>query len=343
MTDVPPTDTVTKTREFAENANSLLSGVYDDSDYAPQYQKGYKQENVDADATASSFFDGASNKSESGNVRRFAGSTLGTEWNRNQGPIRDLNGLIWVNGKLVESEDEADDAFEEAVDRDERERERRLELERQQWSQSLHSYAGVEMTGEEWGKLADALGKDTPLRRWLVDQIKAKGNRTDAEAQKIADQVALLHRMQSLPKSQWTDEMRALDEELKRNPEKKAELDGYVKQVAEQRNHAFGASNQVEQAASAGAQDLSIGARLDVLDTVMSGEPLSQDTLSTTRTTSVAAHTDALNSSFPTAPDLQENYQAALAATEPLEAPAAPTRVAAISPPTPPPGGGFDV
>lgn len=50
------------------------------------------------------------------------------------------------------------------------------------------------MTGEEWGEFADQLKGDTPLRKWLLEKLKKNG-KTDAKANEMADQMALLASM----------------------------------------------------------------------------------------------------------------------------------------------------
>lgn len=100
----------------------------------------------------------------------------------------------------------------------------REEREREEWAQARHKYAGLDMTGEEWGEFADQLKGDTPLRKWLVEKLKKEG-KTEGKANEMADQMALLAKMQSLPPSQWTPEMKALDEKLKADPKLKGELD----------------------------------------------------------------------------------------------------------------------
>ncbi|MCC7266680.1 MAG: hypothetical protein IT546_04975, partial [Caulobacteraceae bacterium] len=103
--------------------------------------------------------------------------------------------------KKRKAEEEAEEEFEGSVDRVKAEEKR--EREREAWSKSTHRFGTVEMTGEEWGRLADKLKSDTALRNWLLAKMKKDGM-TDAQALTMLDKVALATKMQSMPKSDWT-------------------------------------------------------------------------------------------------------------------------------------------
>jgi hypothetical protein len=156
----------------------------------------------------------------------------------------------------------------------------------------------------------------------------------------MADQMALLARMQSLPPSQWTPEMKALDTQLKTDPTLKQELGTRLREAkaAEGKlglgQQSLETTSTIEKTGSA----VSVTNGADVL-AQPSGSPGAP----------VPAKPIAYVSSvdeppFPSAPDLGEQYRAALVAKEPLDTP---TKVAALTPPTAPapasPGGGFDV
>lgn len=225
------------------------------------------------------------------------------------------------NQTYVEREEEENEKTAEFLDQmaDIIEAEQSREHERQEWARTTHSYAGIEMTGAEWGEFADALKGDTALRRWLIDEMMKKG-KSQVEAAKQADQVALLARMQSLPENQWTPEMKALDRELDQNPERRAELDDYIKRG---RNFELQSPGNIRDvAASDTSQTISIDAGADILESGRS------------------PHAD-----FPSAPNLTLEHGRALAATQPLDA-AKPAQIALVSAAPSPvvsPGGGFDV
>lgn len=236
------------------------------------------------------------------------------EWSTTNGSgrVTEFNGFKFVNGKLVDGDEDDEKAEEiaEAVERFDREAERRRE--REEWAQTRHSYFGADLTGDEWGELADAIGKGGKLRQRLIDRLKAQGKTTD-EAEKKADQMAEVYRILTKPESQWTEAERAKVEAAKRDPdyEKNAQWLADARQGT-----AYGAANQIENRSTAAGQQVSVEARADVLD----APP------------------------FPNAPDLQENYQAALAAKTPLDA-EKPIRIATSNVPSvmPAASGGFDV
>lgn len=214
------------------------------------------------------------------------------------------------------------------------------ERERAEWSRSMHSYAGMDMSGEEWGAFADELKADTPLRRWLVEQFKKKG-KPEAEAQKQADQVSLLAKMQSLPPSQWTDEMKALDAELDANPGKRAELDKALREANSWRQNPQLSSERSGEIAqtSSGGVETSVEARVDVL----SATPSATGTAAPAVSGKPAQSTERL---FSSAPILTDHYDKALVATEPLDKPKPPVPIAMaaqVSAPMPAASGGFDV
>lgn len=202
---------------------------------------------------------------------------------------------------------------------DQIEKAQEFEREREEWSRASHSYAGMEMTGAEWGEFADALQGDTPLRRWLVDEIMKKG-KSQSEATRQADQIAILARMQSMPESDWTPEMKALDRELDANPERRKEFDDYLNRG---RNFEATSPGNVRDATVSGTkQSSSVEAGAELLASGCSA-----------------------NADFPSAPNLTAEYGRAVATTEPLDGPKPAQIVAASVRPSPSvsPGGGLDV
>lgn len=241
--------------------------------------------------------------------------------------------------KREQQEQDSEDSFEQLRSHFDQIQEQ--ERERAEWSRSMHSYAGMDMSGEEWGAFADELKADTPLRRWLVEQFKKKG-KPEAEAQKQADQVSLLAKMQSLPPSQWTDEMKALDAELDANPEKRAELDEALRDANKMRHSpdlSAAQSAKVAKAASGGLET-SIEARADMLS---GGAQFASDVTATQLASTSPPIKDRL---FSSAPILTNHYDQALAATEPLDKAKEPARIAMAAPAPaamPAASGGFDV
>jgi hypothetical protein len=222
---------------------------------------------------------------------------------------------------------ENEEALREAIDNIE---DRRRE-ERAEWSRTRHSYAGIEMTGEEWGKFAERMEGDTPLRKWLLERQRQKG-KTEPEAKQAVDQMVLLAKMQNLPPDQWTPEMQALDTTLKADPKLEQELQESLREAKNQdvtvqvEEKADIAVVQTETSAANGADALSqsLGAKVSLPsakpDALVADSPASQ---------------------FPSAPNLAEHHRAAMTATEPLDPP---KQIAALPTPAPTaPGSGFDV
>lgn len=210
--------------------------------------------------------------------------------------------------------------------------------EREEWAQAQHSYAGIEMTGEEWGEFSDKLKGDTPLRKWLLEKLKKQG-KTDAQANEMADQMSLLAKMQSLPPSQWTPEMKALDTKLDADPTLKKELERNLQEtkkaeaIVEVNNQRVVANLEI----AATGTETSIAAKADIL-AQSAGPEAALTTIPTYKATSEEERT------FPTAPDLGEHHRAAMEAKVPLDTS---KQLASFIPPptpaTPAPGGGFDV
>ncbi|MEC3949287.1 hypothetical protein [Sphingobium sp. HWE2-09] len=212
------------------------------------------------------------------------------------------------------------------------------ERQREEWAQARHSYAGIEMTGEEWGEFADQLKGDTPLRKWLMEKLKKEG-KTEAKATEMVDQMSLLAKMQSLPPNQWTDEMKALDAKLDADPALRTELERDLKEAKQYETDAKMNGQKVELNAEVAKSDtpMSTEARADILSQGMGNASIETSALN-----SFASTLDgpAIASDL----NLREHHKAALAAEQPLDAP---KQIAALTPPSGPaptsPGGGFDV
>ena len=249
-----------------------------------------------------------------------------SEWNIGNGPGSLKNMTI---SERKEEEEEKSAAFLELMG-DSIEVENERQRERHEWATQTHSYAGIEMTGEEWGQFADALQGETPLRRWLVEEIMKKG-KSQAEATRQADQIALLARMQSMPEGDWTPEMRELDRELDQNPEKRREFDDYLSRAANNDGLAMGRSLNRESRSADQDTSTDVGA-----DLLASGGGVAVD---------LEAPSSRGRSDFAGAPHLTAEHARAVVATEPLDAPK-PVQIAAVPvqrSPVVSPGGGLDV
>lgn len=247
-----------------------------------------------------------------------------SEWNIGNGP-----GSLKNRSYAEREEDEKEQSlahFGEMIDQIEEEQER--DRERREWATQMHSYAGIEMTGEEWGKLAAALQGNTDARRRLIDALKKDG-KSQADAEKEADQIALLAKMQSMPQSDWTPEMRALDRQLEQDPDLRNQWNGYLKRAADLE---FTSDVRADRGAVTASQNVSVEARTEAL---ASGVGPAINLPEAAR-----AHSD-----FPTAPNLTQEHGRAVSATEPLDTPR-PVQVASAPVQVSPlvsPGGGFDV
>jgi len=94
----------------------------------------------------------------------------------------------------------------------------KLEREREEWARSKHEFAGVTMTGAEWGELGEELRRDGPLRQWLISRMIRDG-KTGAQAAAKADEFADVYTALSKPPSQRTPEENAAIERAKRDPD----------------------------------------------------------------------------------------------------------------------------
>jgi hypothetical protein len=214
------------------------------------------------------------------------------------GAILNLHGNeIGRDGKPKNGEeDEGVELMRDAADAQEQAQE-----EMRRWQESTHRMGNIVLTGEEWGEFADMLSRDTPQRRALVDDIRRRDGLSETQAQRKADEIALLARMQSMPESQWTPQMRALDAELDANPQKRRNFEDHLERAND-----------------------SIGARQSNTHTQTEIQN-SADT---------AQSIDAGADLFASAPDLTAHHAEAVAATAPLDARPQPAQIA-ISTPTP--------
>lgn len=140
----------------------------------------------------------------------------------------------------------------------------KLEREREEWARSKHEFAGVTMTGAEWGELGEELRRDGPLRQWLISRMIRDG-KTSAQAAAKADEMADVYTALSKPPSQRTPEENAAIERAKRDPD----FQRYTSQAAKQQfggevsgnGPRDGQSNSVQDRAAlfTSAPDLSAG------------------------------------------------------------------------------------
>lgn len=218
----------------------------------------------------------------------------------------------------------------------EEQRELLLERQREEWAREKHSYAGVTLTGKEWGDLSDQLSKSSPLRDWLIDTIQKKDKLSATQAQAKADQIALLAKMQSLPKDQWTQEMIDLDKQLQDDPKLKEDLDGYLKDASIKKAELAGPDKKATAEISNTTQiEDSIDTRSDLF-------AIADDNAQTIKTSYASLAKDSGPELFASAPNLKEHHKMATSAKEPLDV-QKPMQVAALSAPNPTMAGGLDL
>lgn len=157
--------------------------------------------------------------------------------------------------------------------------EQRLEREREEWAQQKHSFAGVDLSGEEYGAIGADLKRDSALRQWLIERLMKDG-KTRSEAENKADIIADANTIMAKPESQRTDEER---EKVKR-AEQDPEIRKVMPELAEQHRQ-MNAGMEQKRSLNAG------------------------------QTASVETGSDL----FASAPALTTHYGVALAATEPLQ------------------------
>ena len=243
------------------------------------------------------------------------------------GPNDTLNGITRREMREEEEEQEIKELGIQLAEQ------REQDLKR--WREDMHTYAGVTMSGEEWDELGNELSnKDSKLRRWYIDRLKSQG-KTAQQAEQLADKVALRMKMNGLPESQWTPEMKALDAEMNSSPTLKAEVDSGIEAVADQAKR----NASLDREAVASKQEVSVDRRSDLLAEEVPADRASQRPSPRSETAS-ANQKDGL---FTSAPDLTTHHAASLAATKPLDVPkpATPTVVAAA--PAPSDAGGLSI
>lgn len=164
--------------------------------------------------------------------------------------------------------------------------EQRREQERQLWAQTSSTFGNVTMTGAEWGAFSKDLSSEGALREWLIEKLRKDGKTKD-EAEKYADRLAEIARIQAIPESQRTEAERKVWEEAMRDKAARENLE-----LANEHRNELAATKSVPAAAiSKGDMALSVSSRADEL------------------------------TNFPNAPDLSGDYKTALAAQSPLDTP----------------------
>ena len=257
-------------------------------------------------------------------------------------------------GQLTRREQEEEEAkkaasgFEEAFGGLTREQ----RIEREQWQRESHSFAGVTMTGREWGQMGEELRRDGPLREQLIERLMREG-RTREEAQRRATEIADVATAISIPPNQRTPAQNAAIEQARRDPDFRRHL-GYA---AQRSRGADGPVTQLERRTMDAGQDTSTSTRRDILASssldsprlAPSGNPSrdGQNEAIPVRTTNVAQTLDTMDtrrSVFSTAPNATTDFQAAVTprqSTEPT--PSSNTRLATTAPlPVSSPSGGLD-
>lgn len=240
------------------------------------------------------------------NVNRLLSANMRMEFSTNGiGGITELNGIkLGKDGEPEEEEDEKNlDRLRDVIEQ--------ANEERKQWAQASHSFAGVEMTGAEWGEFSNELKSNSALRQWLLAKMMKDG-KTRGEAEALINKLAEAARIQSIPESQRTEEEKQLLLEINNDREAKT----YLAQAREM-DKSSAPQSILTQTASNATTVNSVNARADIFE------------------------------GFSTAPNLSQHHRAAIAAVEPLDQSDAPQnlQIAAnsVSAPQPASAGGFEV
>jgi hypothetical protein len=238
-------------------------------------------------------------------------------------------GVVDSNGQKIDDDDKDGwDAYIEAG-QERIERQEREEQEREEWAQSESSFAGVEMTGEEWGQLAKDIAPNGKLHQSLIDYYMKKG-KTQAQAEQKASDDEAIYNIQAKPPSQRTDEEKHKIGQANADPEFRAATSF----LNNERMQGVTPVNSLEQTSTSAKFDVSVSMGADAFD----GDSIAIPQL---KASDISAPLRSSGSNdFPSAPDLTEHHQAAVAATVPLDRPKPSLTVAATAPA---PGGGFDV
>jgi phage terminase small subunit len=173
-------------------------------------------------------------------------------------------------------EKEADDHTQDQLGWIQQEQQR----EREEWARTSHSFGTTKMTGAEWKLLSEDL-KDGALRQWLIARLMKDG-KTEAQAERKADEIADIATIMAKPESQRTPAEHAKMHKAEQDPE----FQRIMPELAEQRRgHTAGLDSRG----------------------IMNGD----QTASTTQGADL----------FASAPDLTSHHRAALAAEKPLDLP----------------------
>lgn len=240
----------------------------------------------------------------------------------------------------------------------ERKREERSR-EQQQWDETVHSFAGQELTGKEWAELAESMKKGGKGHDWLIEYFMAKGS-TPEQAEQKAKDMELMASGMSKPESERTPEEKEAIEKGKNNPE----TEDAFKKYREAQSSGFPPLSAENAAASRSDQKTSVDTGNEALDVDSqpairqaaelhdAGGQQSSQASTLTEGVVIPALVDRQakltpdttpnlgEQLFASAPDLGEHHKAALAATEPLDA-KKPVQVAAA--PQPNASAGLDV
>jgi hypothetical protein len=168
-----------------------------------------------------------------------------------------------------------------------------IEREQKEWAETIHSFGHVSMSGEDWKKFGEDLGRDSELRRWMLDRIERDG-KSEAEANSITDRMAQIADIMAKPESQRT----AAEKQALTTANADPEFQKYM-EMADDKRRQMSATRTADVKVTADA----------------------------TQTVSVASRADEF-AGFDSAPSATDHYRAAVAAKEPLDArpptPAAP-------------------
>jgi len=243
------------------------------------------------------------------------------------GPLDEYFREMFDGPALGEDRDDKDDGWDQYVEVAEQRRERETRL-REEWAGTSSELAGVEMNGEDWEGLANDIAPGGKLYKTLIDWYMQRG-RTRAEAEKKAADDQEIYKIQSTPPALRTQEEHHTLDRAKSDPEFLAA----TQMLNQQRMEGPTPNNALERKSQTS----------DLTESISSGADAFALDAPTAPATDISKNRIVLRSEdavpFPSAPDLTEHHQAALAATEPLDVKKA---TPSVSPVTPAPGGGFD-
>lgn len=132
-----------------------------------------------------------------------------------------------------------------ALDQIKREQER----QREEWSRTRSTVAGVPMSGAEWAALSRLMRSDNEFRQKLLDAFMARGMTLD-EAEERYDRVADVAEIAAIPPEQRTEEQNQIIREADADPEFKRDMAEATRELGNKAAPASGLSSQFGQSAA---------------------------------------------------------------------------------------------